>query len=426
MNDQAPSKTFPVESVRSRFPALSRVANPPIYLDNPAGTLVPQQVIDAVGAAMAGASSNLGGFFAGSRRADAIWLKAHQAVADLLGAASEREIVIGQNMTTLTLHLSRSIGRRFRPGDEIILTRMEHEGNVSPWLLMARDLGLEVKWLPFNRDSWRIEPEDLRPLLSDRTRLLALNYASNMTGSINDVAALTAIAKQAGALVYVDAVQLVPHRLPEVHALGCDFLACSSYKFFGPHLGMVWGRESLLAELEPYKCRCASDALPERFETGTPQTELLAGLAATVDYLEWLGEATGHHGTRREKLLGAYRSFEAYENVLSRRLIGGLLRLPHVTVRGITDAASLAHRVPTISFTHVHVSTHVIAKALAEQDICAWSGHNYALEPARLLGLDEDEGVVRLGVAHYNTIEEIDRTLAAIAKIVGQDAAMLA
>ncbi|MHA6687458.1 cysteine desulfurase-like protein [Mesorhizobium sp. A556] len=416
------SNAFPIQIVRSRFPALSRTANPPIYLDNPAGTLVPQQVIDAVGEAMAGASSNLGGFFAVSKRAEAIWLGAHRAAADLLGAASEREIVIAQNMTTLTLHLSRSIGRRLQPGDEIIVTRMDHEGNVSPWLLLAQDLGLTVKWLPFNRESWRIEPVDLKPLLSERTRLLALNYSSNMTGSVNDVAALTAMAKQAGALVYVDAVQLLPHRLPDVQALGCDFLACSSYKFFGPHLGMVWGRESLLAELEPYKLRCASDDLPGRFETGTPQTELLAGLAATVDYLEWLGEATGHQGTRRQKLLGAYQSAEAYENVLSRRLIEGLLQLPDISIHGITDPASMAHRVPTISFTHSHLSTHAIAAALGERNIYAWSGHNYALEPARLLGLDEDEGVVRLGVAHYNTMEEIERTLAALTEIVAQDA----
>lgn len=426
MNMHDTSSAFPIHAVRSRFPALSKLANPPIYLDNPAGTLVSQQVIDAVGAAMAGASSNLGGFFAASKRAEAIWLDAHRAVADLLGATSEREIVIAQNMTTLTLHLSRSIGRLFQPGDEIIVTRMDHEGNVSPWLLLAQDLGLKVKWLTFNRESWRIEPADLKPLLSNRTRLLALNYSSNMTGSVNDVAALTAIAKQAGALVYVDAVQLVPHRLPDVHALGCDFLACSSYKFFGPHLGMVWGRERLLAELEPYKVRCAADDLPGRFETGTPQTELLAGLAATVGYLEWLGEANGHKGTRRQKLLGAYKSAEAYENVLSRRLIDGLLQLPDVTVHGITDPAALGHRVPTISFTHARLSTHAIAAALAEQDIYAWSGHNYALEPARLLGLDEDEGVVRLGVAHYNTMEEIERTLSALTKIVVQDAAVLA
>lgn len=417
---------FPIEQVRSRFPAISRRENPPVYLDNPAGTLVPQQVIDAVADAMASATHNLGGYFDGSKHAEALWLKAHAAMADMLGAASHREIVIAQSMTALTLHLSRSIGRLFEPGDEIILTQMDHEGNVSPWLLLARDLGLTVKWLPFDRESWRIEPADLEPLLSARTKLLALNFSSNMTGSVNDVAALTALAKKAGALVYVDAVQLVPHRLPDVHALGCDFLACSSYKFFGPHLGVLWGREDLLAALEPYKVRCATEELPGRFEAGTPQTELLAGLAATVDYVEWLGEATGHAGSRREKLLGAYRSFAAYEDGLTRRLIEGLLALPGVTVRGITDPAALQHRVPTVSFTHADVSTHTIAEGLARRGVWAWSGHNYAIGPARLLGLDESQGVVRLGIAHYNTMDEIERTLAALAELVGAKEPVLA
>lgn len=417
---------FPIDQVRSRFPAISKLENPPVYFDNPAGTLVPQQVIDAVAAAMANATHNLGGFFEGSKRAEAIWQDAHEAMADMLGATSHREIVIAQSMTALTLHLSRSIGRLFQPGDEIILTQMDHEGNVSPWLLLARDLGLTVKWLPFDRQSWRIEPADLEALLSERTKLLALNFSSNMTGSVNDVAALAAVAKKAGALVYVDAVQLVPHRLPDVHALGCDFLACSSYKFFGPHLGVLWGKEELLAKLEPYKVRCASDDLPERYEAGTPQTELLAGLAATVAYVEWLGEATGHAGSRREKLLGAYRSFAAYEDGLTRRLVEGLVALPGVTVQGITDPAALKHRVPTVSFTHASLSTHAIAEGLAGKGIWAWSGHNYALEPARLLGLAENEGVVRLGLAHYNTLDEVERTLTAIAELVARKAGVLA
>ena len=417
---------FPVDDVRSRFPALSAKGKTPVYLDNPAGTLVPQVVIDAVGNAMVTASSNLGGFFSASRRANEIWRQAHDAAAELVGAATRREVIIGQNMTTLTLHLSRSIGRTLRRGDEIIVTRMDHEGDISPWLLLAEDLGLVVKWLPFSRDSWKIKPDDLQALLSARTRLVALNYASNMTGSVNDVAALAALAHSAGALVYVDAVQLVPHRLPDVAALGCDFLACSSYKFFGPHLGLVWGRESLLAELEPYNCRCSSDGLPERFETGTPQTELRAGLAATIGYLEWLGEATGHDGRRRAKLLGAYASIDAYERVLVRMLIDGLLLIPGVTIHGITSHNRLSERVPTVSFTHDKVSTHVIAKALAEEDIYIWSGHNYALEPARHLGLDEDQGVVRIGIAHYNTATEIEQALGAVSKVVDRHSMVLA
>lgn len=417
---------FPLDDIRSRFPALCGSPDLPAYLDNPAGTLVPQSVIDAVAAAMATASSNLGGFFAASHKAEAIWEAAHDAVADLVGARSRREIIIGPNMTTLTFHLSRSIGRLLKPGDELIVTRMDHEGDVSPWLLLAEDLDLRVKWLPFNRETWRIEPDDLHALLGDRTRLLALNYASNLTGSVNDAEALTAIAKAAGALVYVDAVQLVPHRLPDVLKLGCDFLACSSYKFFGPHLGMVWGREELLAELTPYKCRCASDALPERFETGTPQVELLAGLAATVDYLAWLGRATGHGGSRRARLKGAYAACDAHETRLTNRLIAGLKELAGVTIHGITNPNRSAERVPTVSFTHKKVSTHKIAEALAAKDIYVWSGHNYAYEVVRHLGLDEREGVVRIGLAHYNNEAEVERCLAAIAAIVAKKAPVLA
>lgn len=408
---------FPIEEVRNSFPALSRGngTQPPLIFDNPAGTQLPLRVIEAVKDAMVLAPSNLGGYFTGSLAADAIWTRAHEAMADLLRAASMREIIIGPSMTTLTLHLSRSIGRTLSAGDEIIVTRMDHEGDVSPWLLLAEDLGLVIKWLPFNKDSWRIEAEDLHGLLTDRTRLLALNYASNLTGSINNVAELTAIAKAAGALVYVDAVQYVPHGLPDVKTIGCDFLACSAYKFFGPHLGIVWGREALLAELEPYKCRCSSDDLPERFETGTPQTELLAGLAATIDYLEWLGEECGHEGVRRDKLLGAYESFGTYENALTMRLIDGIQSLPGTTIHGITNPNRIAERVPTISFTHSQVSTHQIAKALAADNIYVWSGHNYALEVVRHLGIDEEQGVVRIGIAHYNTADEVDTLLTALA-----------
>lgn len=407
---------YPIDLIRASFPALdgSRTA----YLDNPAGTLVPRPVIAAVADAMATASANLGGRFAASQRADAIWRTAHDAAAEFVNAASWQEMIIGPNMTTLAFQMGRVIGRTFSPGDEIIVTRMDHEGNVSPWLAMAEAYGLVVKWLPFNTESWRIEPEDLAALLTPRTKFLALNYASNMTGSINDVAALTALAKAAGALVWIDAVQLAPHRLPDVQAIGCDFLVCSSYKFFGPHLGVLWGREELLRALPPHRVRCQSDDIPDRFCTGTPQTELLAGLTATIDYLAWAGEANGHAGTRRERMAGAYQSFDSYEAALTRRLISGLMALPGVRLVGIANPNLFAHRVPTISFTHERVSTHRFAEALAAEDINIWSGHNYALEPARHLGLPEDEGVVRIGIAHYNTAEEIERTLTAIERLV--------
>jgi cysteine desulfurase family protein (TIGR01976 family) len=384
------------------------LSTPAVFLDNPAGTQVPRSVIDAVAAAMAAAASNTGGYFEASLHADAIVARAHDAMAELLGGASGREIVIGQSMTMLTFQISRSLGRGWNAGDEIIVTRMDHEGNVSPWISLAEERGLTIRWLPMNRDSWRIEPEDLRPLLSSRTRLLALNYASNMTGSVNPAAELTSLAKDAGALVYVDAVQFVPHKLVDVAAIGCDFLTCSSYKFFGPHLGVLWGREKLLSELHAFAVRCGPQSPPGRHEIGTPQTELFAGLAAAVDYWVWLGEQNGASGTRREKIGRAYQAAEDYEMPLTQRLIKGLLTIPGVQIRGVSTAGSLTERVPTVSINHPGHRPSALAQALAQEGINVWSGHNYAFELARWLGLDE-EGVLRIGLAHYNTAAEVDR-----------------
>jgi cysteine desulfurase family protein (TIGR01976 family) len=407
---------FPIEQVRSQFPALG---NSTTFLDNPAGTQVPRQVIEAVSAAMVGAASNTGGYFQASLDADDIYTQAHEAMAEMLGAASGREIVIGQSMTMLTFHISRSLGRNWGPGDEIIVTRMDHEGNVAPWLRLAEDRGVTVRWLPFNRDTWRIEPEDLKALLNSKTRLLALNYASNLTGSINPVAELTSLAKDAGALVYIDAVQFVPHGLADVEKLGCDFLACSSYKFFGPHLGILWGREALLSELFAYAVRCGPKDPPGRHELGTPQTELFAGLAAAIDYFVWLGEKTGATGSRRARIQGAYQAATAYEMPLTQHLIDELQRIPHLKVQGIQNAARLHERVPTVSFTHLHRRPTLLAKALAERGINVWSGHNYAFEVARYLGLDEQEGVLRIGLAHYNTVEEVDRIMNSLKSLLG-------
>ncbi|WP_353229176.1 cysteine desulfurase-like protein [Novosphingobium sp.] len=410
---------FPIDLVRARFPAIAGTDRPPVYLDNAAGTQVPQPVIDAVARAMADGACNLGGKFAGSHRAMEIWDAAHVAGADIVGAPSPRGVIIGASMTALTLHMSRSIALLCQPGDEIVLTRMDHEGDVAPWLLMARDRGLTVRWVPFDTESWQIEPDALRAVMGPRTRLVAMNYASNMTGSINDIAALVRVVHEFGALAYVDAVQLTPHHLPDVQALDCDFLVCSAYKFFGPHMAVLWGRERVLEMLEAYKCRCSSDDLPEKFEHGTPQTELLAGLTATADYLAWLGDVTGHAGTRRQRMLGGYAAFGAHETPLTLRLIAGILAIPGTTIHGITNPNRISQRVPTVSFTHDRISTHTFAQALADQNIFVWSGHNYALEPARQLGLDEDTGVVRLAIAHYNTAEEIERVLVALAEVAG-------
>jgi cysteine desulfurase family protein (TIGR01976 family) len=406
---------FPVDEVRRQFPALGAAT---VFLDNPAGTQVPRQVMDATAAAMAGAASNLGGCFQASRDAVAIYEGAHAAMADLLGADSGREIVVGQSMSALTFQISRSLGGGWKSGDEIIVTRMDHEGNVSPWLRLAQERGLIVRWLSFNPQTWRIEPQDLQPLLRANTRLLALNYASNLTGSINPVAELSKMARDAGALVYVDAVQFAPHGKVEAAALGCDFLACSAYKFFGPHLGVLWGRESLLTCLDACAVRCAPRDLPGRHEVGTPQTELLAGLSAAVDYWAWLGGRVGATGDRRARLSAAYRAATAHEMPLARHLIDGLLQIPQLRVQGITDAACMHRRVPTVSLTHPRHTNRRLAQALAELGINVWSGHNYALEAARHLGLDESDGVLRIGLAHYNTRGEVERIVSELVRLM--------
>lgn len=412
--------TFPVDHVRALFPSLTVKDNgrARTYLDNPAGTQAPLTVVEAISGYLLNNSSNTGGFFTTSVETDALWSRAHESMAMFLGARSWREIIIGQSMTSLTFHLSRSICRDFKPGDEIIISRKEHEGNVGPWLQIASDMDLTVKWVDFNRDSWQTEPEDLAALITEKTRLVTLNFASNMTGSVNDIAALTKVAKNAGAMVFVDAVQLAPHHLVDVQALGCDFLACSSYKFFGPHLGIVWGREELLKSLHAYKGRCVSDETPDRFEAGTPQYELLAGLEATVAYFEALGSQCGGSGSRRDLVAHAYEASRAYEEPLTNSLISGLLDIPGTTVIGITNSNRMADRVPTVSIRNAKVAPDAMALALSKAGIHVWHGHNYAYEPAIALGMPLDEGVLRIGLAHYNTQAEVDLILQELAKIL--------
>ncbi len=412
--------TFPIDRVRAEFPSLGLTddGRERVYLDNPAGTQVPRRVADAVGRCLIEANANLGGHFATSTQAGAVVAGAHQAMADFLGAQSPSEIVIGANMTTLTFHLSRSICRDFKPGDEIVLTRMDHDGNIAPWLEIAADRDLVVRWLSFDPDTWRLEPAALERVLSERTRLVAINHASNLLGSINDVPALAAVAKAAGALVYVDSVQFAPHGLIDVAALGCDFLVCSSYKFFGPHLGILWGRRELLAGMHAYKVRCVGEELPHKYETGTPQIELLAGLTATVDYFRWLGEITAGGGGPRQSIAGAFAALTRHEQGLAQRLIAGLEAIPGIRVLGITDPDVADLRVPTVAFRHEHARPAAISSALGAAGIFVWDGHNYALEVVRQLGIPEEQGVVRIGLVHYNTAAEIDRTLEAVAAAV--------
>ena len=417
---------FPIDKIRAQFPALGLTDNgkPRIYFDNPAGTQVPQSVVDAVSNTFIHSNANQGGAFRTSHAADKVVDDAHQAMADFLGTPDKGEIVIGDSTTTLGFHMSRSIARDFKPGDEIIVTRMDHEGNVAPWLEIAKDKNLVIKWLEFNTESWQIEIVDLKKLLSPRTKLLALNYASNMTGMINDVKGLTAAAKAVGALVYVDAVQFAPHGLTAVHELGCDFLVCSSYKFFGPHLGILWGRRDLLTKMHAYKCRCASDEFPSKFETGTPQIELLGGLAATIDYFANIGAMVGSAdvkaGSRRDKIKAAIKSSLKYEEALTKRLIDGLAAIDGIDIIGSTSDNQLKDRVPTVSFRHKTKKPLEIATKLAADNIFVWNGHNYAFGIVTQLGIPIDEGVVRVGPTHYNTLEEVDRTVEVVRRVVGR------
>ena len=408
---------FPIEKVRSNFPALSATDDGQrrIYLDNAAGTQVPQQTIARTVEFYERYNSNTGAFNPTSIEVDKLYDDAIHALADFLGTKDPGEVIIGANMTTITYQLSRSLAHRFSQGDQIIISRMEHEGNVTPWLQMAEEKGLEVRWLDFDRDSWRVEAEDLKQLLNKRTKLLALNYASNLTGGVNDVKQLTQLAQECGALVYVDAVQFASHRLIDVEDLGCDFLACSPYKFFGPHLGVVFGRRELLESLHAYKLRCATDELPLRFSTGTPAYGLIAGLMGTFEYFQWLSEFMGSSGDRRDLFSAAYIAMSDYEDSLASLMLFGLNEMPGAKIQG---AKTIANRVPTFSFVHDRYAPSIIAKRLSEAGVfCHW-GDNYAFEVGRALGLDPQEGVLRLGLAHYNTVTEVEEALAIISNVL--------
>ena len=411
-----------IKTIREQFPALALKdeGKARIYLDNPGGTQVPRQVLERMEHYLIHTNSNHGGPFRTSVESDKVLEDAHQGMADLLNAKSADEIIFGANMTSLTFAVSRSIGRLLKRGDVILLTRMDHDGNVGPWLHLAEDLGLEVKWLNFDLKTYEYDLEEAQSIFKDNNiKLAAINYASNCLGTINNVKALTEMAHQSDTLVFVDAVQYVPHGPTDVQDIGCDFLACSPYKFFGPHQGVLWGKAELLEKLEAYKVRPAENTAPGKFETGTQLHEGQAGTLGVLEYLEWLGETMGaeylenfpEFSGRRKKLHAAMLAIQDYEQTLSSRLIEGLQNLAGVDVKGISAVKDLARRVPTVSFTVKNQNPEEIAVKLAAENIFVWHGHNYALEAVRLLGIEEAGGVVRIGPVHYNTLEEIDRTL---------------
>lgn len=414
---------FDVAALRSEFPALAleEHGRPLAFFDGPGGTQVPQRVIDAVVGYYRTSNANDGGAFLTSRRSVALVAEAHAALADLLNAGSPEEIKFGANMTTLTFHLGRSIGASFAPGDEVIVTTLDHEANVSPWRAMAADRGLTVRTVDIHPEDGTLDLDDLRAKLSARTRLVAFGYASNAVGTINPVAQIVGLAHEVGALTYVDAVHFAPHGPIDVQALGTDFLACSVYKFFGPHVGVAYGKAEVLARLPAYKVRPAHD----RFETGTLNFEGIAGSLAAVEYIasvgerfggEFAGEFPGMTGRR----LGAHtgmRAIRTYEMALFGRLLAGLARIDGLRLWGIADPARLGERTPTAAITFARSSPREAAEALGHQGITAWDGDFYAQGLIERFGLFETGGVLRIGLTHYNTAEEVDRLLDALAGI---------
>ena len=420
--------SFDIDAVRAQYPALAITDDGKrrIYLDNPAGTQVPDSVARAMSDVLLSANANLGGYFASSAAAVEAVQSARDAMADFLNAPSSEEIIFGQNMTTITLHLSRSIGRILDKGDQIIVTQMDHDANVWPWVQMARDLELEIVWFPFNTETYEFDLDVLDELITDRTKLVCVGGASNLTGTINDVEAICARAREAGALSFVDAVQSAPHIPTDVQQIGCDYFVCSAYKFFGPHQGILWGRRESLEQLEPYKVRPAPEALPWCFETGTQSHEGMVGTAAAVDYFAELGDTMAseymqnwsHFSGRRQSVHAALEMLFDYEKLLAERLLDGLASIDGVTVLGITDPASLDRRVPTVSFVHAEAAPDDVARKLGEQNIFVWNGHNYAVGVAEALGIMDSGGAIRVGPVHYNTVEELDIAVDAIRDIV--------
>ena len=412
--------SFDVERQRTLFPALSLTHGdqPIVFFDGPGGTQVPFSVIDAVSDYYRSANANHGGFFATSRRSDAIVESAHEAVADLLGAAGPDEIAFGQNMTSLTFHASRTIGAVLEPGDEIVVTGLDHEANIGPWATLARERDLTVRTWDPQLDDCTLRLEDLDALLGPRTRLVAFGWASNAVGTINPVAEIVRRAHAAGAWTYVDAVHAAPHVAIDVAEVATDFLACSVYKFFGPHVGALYASRAVRSQLPTLKIRPASD----QFETGTGNHEGYGGTLAAVEYLAAIGGEPGTGGSRRARLVDGMAAIRAYEMELYRRLADGLETIPGLRLYGITDRAAFERRTPTAALTLPGLDPATIAGRLGDEGIAVWNGDFYATGLVERLGLLESGGVVRIGLTHYNTAAEVDRLIAALSRIAGSAA----
>ena len=416
--------TLDLSTIREQFPSLDR---PAVFFDNPGGTQIAKHSLDRITRYLLECNANHEGAFATSQQSDAVLHEAHAAMADFLNASSPDEIVFGQNMTTLTLHISRSLARTLNPGDEIVVTRMDHDANISPWMLVAEDRGCKLTWVDFDVEDYTLKLDEFEIALESKPKIVAFGYASNATGTINPVRKLTKMAKEAGALVYIDAVQYAPHGPIDLQALGCDFLVCSAYKFFGPHVGILYGKLELLEDLKAYKVRPAPKNPPGKWMTGTQNHEGIAGVLGALEHFEWL--AGGYAGAqkqslaeekvtgRRQNLVAAMTAIRAYEFELSRALIEAIQAVPGTHIHGITDMKRLDERVPTVSFTLDGRHPRELAEALGKEGFYVWDGNYYALAVTERLGIESSGGMVRVGAAHYNTVDEVERFGEALKKI---------
>jgi cysteine desulfurase family protein (TIGR01976 family) len=413
--DRSAVNALDIGWVRSQFPSLQTQVNgqPAAFLDGPAGTQVPTQVMDAMQSYLMSCNANTCGSFLTSRRTDEMLAGARAAMADFFHCAVD-EVVFGQNMTTVTFSMARSIGRELNARDEILLTTLDHDANFSPWKALE-EKGVVIRQVDIREQDCTLSLEDLKSKLSEKTKLVAVGYASNAVGTINPVAEITRLAHAVGALVYVDAVHYAPHGLIDVKELDCDFLVCSPYKFFGPHMGTLYGKSQHLRGFRPYKVRPCTEQIPDRWETGTQVHELIAGIGAAVEYMAELGRHTDRAvATRRDALAAAYRATVAYERRLISRLIEGLQSIPGVRIYGITDPSRFTERCSTLSLRLGNHHPTSIAAFLGERGIFTWDGNYYALNLTERLGLESQGGMLRIGLVHYNTLEEVERVLAAM------------
>jgi cysteine desulfurase family protein (TIGR01976 family) len=411
----ATTETFDVTAIRSRFPALGRTGpdgRPYVWVDAPGGSQMVDTAIDAVTARMRAGASNTHGVFRVSEEIDALISDARRAGADLLGC-DPGEIVFGQNATSLLLHLSRSIGRTWGPGDEVVVTRLDHDANVRPWILAAEDAGATVRWVDVRPDDVMLDLDDLATTIGPRTKLVACTLASNAVGTMPPVADVIALAKQAGALVALDGVHLAQHRSIDLHGLGADLVATSPYKYFGPHQGMAAVRAELLASLTPYKLRAAPDDDPDRWESGTQSHEAMAGTIAAIEYIAEVGGG----GDRRDAVRRGYAAFEAHERELATRFLDGIAGLANVRLLGIADPARIDERTPTFALRVGDQHPLDTSRQLGDRGIFTWEGHYYAIDVFERLGLLETGGAVRIGFCHYHTLDEVDRVLEILADL---------